>query len=62
MFKTLIYGGVLLGLHLFLPGYGFAHAFPDHSEPRVGSEIKTPQDDENSGNPQIVSSRLFNNS
>ncbi|HXN07034.1 MAG TPA: copper resistance CopC family protein [Nitrospiria bacterium] len=34
-----IYGGVLLGLLLFWPGKVLAHVFPDHSEPRVGSEI-----------------------
>ncbi|MBI1822352.1 MAG: copper resistance protein CopC [Nitrospirae bacterium] len=32
--------GVLLGLLLFLPWDAFAHVFPDHSDPRVGSEIK----------------------
>ena len=38
--KRLITIGILLGLLLFLPWDGFAHVFPDHSDPRVGSEIK----------------------
>ena len=37
---TLFYRGVLTGLLLLLsPRYGSAHVFPDHSDPRVGSEI-----------------------
>lgn len=34
-----IYGGVLFGLLLFSSPSGSAHVFPDHSDPRVGSEI-----------------------
>lgn len=34
-----IYGGIVLGLLLFWPGDLLAHVFPDHSDPRVGSEI-----------------------
>ena len=35
-------GGVLSGLLLLVPTLLWAHAFPDHSEPRVGSAVKTP--------------------
>ena len=35
-------GGVLLGLLLVAPVSAWGHAFPDHSDPRVGSELKTP--------------------
>ncbi len=37
--------GVLIAIVLFLGGAPvetWAHAFPDHSEPRVGSTVKTP--------------------
>ena len=32
--------GVLVGLVLAASSLAWAHAFPDHSEPRVGSEVK----------------------
>ena len=35
-------GGALLGLLLIIPSPLWAHAFPDHSDPRVGSELKAP--------------------
>jgi len=35
-------GGALLGLLLIVPISAWGHSFPDHSDPRVGSEIKTP--------------------
>lgn len=35
-------GGALVGLLLIIPISGWGHAFPDHSEPRVGSDLKTP--------------------
>ena len=38
--KSILYGGVLGLLLTFLSGSGSAHIFPDHSDPRVGSEIK----------------------
>jgi methionine-rich copper-binding protein CopC len=38
--KRLIYGGILFGLLLLSPRSVLAHIFPDHSDPRVGSEIK----------------------
>lgn len=31
-----------MGLLLLVPTLLWAHAFPDHSEPRVGSAVKTP--------------------
>ena len=34
-------GGAFLGLLLLIPSPLWAHAFPDHSDPRVGSEIST---------------------
>jgi len=34
-------GGALLGLLLIIPISAWGHAFPDHSDPRVGSELKT---------------------
>ena len=34
--------GVLLVLFLSIPISAWAHAFPDHSDPRVGSTQKTP--------------------
>ncbi len=34
--------GIVLGILLFIPGLLWAHAFPDHSDPRVGSELKSP--------------------
>lgn len=37
-------GGALLGLLLIVPMLAWGHAFPDHSDPRVGSEVKTPPD------------------
>ncbi len=33
---------ILLGLSLTVPIPAWAHAFPDHSNPRVGSELSTP--------------------
>jgi len=36
-------GSVLLWL-LVMPQLAWGHAFPDHSEPRVGSEVKTTPD------------------
>ena len=33
-------GGVLSGLLLLVPTLLWAHAFPDHSDPRVGSQLK----------------------
>ena len=39
--RCLISGGVLLGLLLAFQGSGGAHVFPDHSDPRVGSEISS---------------------
>lgn len=35
-------GGALLGLLLIIPVSVWGHAFPDHADPRVGSEVKTP--------------------
>ncbi|HET8760492.1 MAG TPA: copper resistance protein CopC [Nitrospiria bacterium] len=35
-------GGILTGLLLFSSSMAWAHAFPDHSEPRVGSDLKAP--------------------
>ena len=38
-------GGALIGLLLIvlllLPSLAWSHAFPDHSDPRVGSEVKS---------------------
>lgn len=34
-------GGALITLLLLFPGDGLAHAFPDHSEPRVGASLKS---------------------
>lgn len=34
--------GALLGAILFIPSLLWAHAFPDHSDPRVGSQLATP--------------------
>ncbi|MBI1824471.1 MAG: copper resistance protein CopC [Nitrospirae bacterium] len=39
--RSILYGGVLLGLLLLTRGSGSAHVFPDHSDPRVGSEINS---------------------
>jgi methionine-rich copper-binding protein CopC len=39
--KIKFVGGVLLGLLLLVVRPGLAHVFPDHSDPRVGSEIKS---------------------
>lgn len=37
--------GLLLGLTVLLaPGAAWAHAFPDHSEPRVGHTLERPPD------------------
>ncbi|HUK55053.1 MAG TPA: copper resistance protein CopC [Nitrospiria bacterium] len=36
--------GVLLGFLLIVPMPVWGHAFPDHSDPRVGSEAKTSPD------------------
>jgi len=33
--------GLLLIVPLVLPASAWAHAFPDHSDPRVGSEVKS---------------------
>ncbi len=38
--KTLFLSGLLLGLVIAVPQVILAHAFPDHSEPRVGSTIE----------------------
>ena len=35
-------GGALLGLLLIFPVLALGHSFPNHSDPRVGSEVKTP--------------------
>ncbi len=40
--RSSVLGGVLAGLLLLAPTLLWAHAFPDHSEPRVGSAVKTP--------------------
>jgi methionine-rich copper-binding protein CopC len=38
--KSKIVGAALLWLLLVIPQSAAGHAFPDHSEPRVGSEVK----------------------
>ena len=38
--KTLILIGLLLGPVILAPRVVLAHAFPDHSEPRVGSTVE----------------------
>ncbi len=40
--RSRMMGRALIGLLLFSSSPVWAHAFPDHSEPRVGSELKTP--------------------
>ncbi len=40
--RLLLVGGALTGLLLTSSSPAWAHAFPDHSEPRVGSELKDP--------------------
>ncbi len=40
--RSSVMGGALVGLLLVSSSLVWAHAFPDHSEPRVGSAVKTP--------------------